>query len=83
MHPKLADAVTALKETAQFLTQQKSDSNLLSDQHGWNNPAISAHDLAQVPALLAQRLEALDTEPTNGRSGRGHGAVRTGSWVDL
>lgn len=56
MNSVLEEIVDALEEISEAVVNGWSDDRTLKEVWGWNFPALTRHDLAEVPRLLAEKI---------------------------
>jgi hypothetical protein len=52
----------ALEALATTVTNAWSDDRTLREVHGWNNPALTRHDLSAIPKRLANKIRIIEPE---------------------
>lgn len=65
MDKNLVTLCDALDELAQVVLNSSNDDRTLQEIYGWHHPAVTRHDLANIPRNLSSNIQKLEIKNIN------------------
>ena len=65
MNDSILAACKSLDQLAELVLNAWGDDRTLTEVHGWHHPALTRHDLANIPKSLSEKLKKLNIDEIN------------------